>query len=187
MDIIELICSNPDCQARFSIPHPGSLEDFPVQCPECRTQLIVKPRPQSGSKASASGDDAERTEIAAPRKPAAPTMPRLVCEDADYPMPVSQSTYVLRSGINSIGREKSSSRASLQIHTNNRTVSGNHIIINLIPLKAGGFRAELRLWENKNKTTLQGRPMVPGDVYELFDGFVIGVNTLRMRFEVPKK
>lgn len=187
MDIIELICSNPDCQARFSIPHPGTLEDFPVQCPECKTQLIVKPRPHNSGKHSLSSDDAEMTVPAIQPKPTNVSLPRLVCEDSDYPMSASDSTYILRSGINSIGREKSSSRASLQIRTSNRTISGNHIIINLIPLKTGGFRAELRLWENKNKTTLQGKTMVAGDVYELFDGFVIGVNTLRMRFEVPKK
>lgn len=92
-------------------------------------------------------------------------------------------TYQLRSGINTIGRKAASSAASVQIATDDRTMSRSHAVIDVS--HAGGKTIHiLRNGANKNPSYLNGTLIGPQDQLILNNGDRIKMGNTEMTFKI---
>ena len=92
-------------------------------------------------------------------------------------------TYALRSGINTIGRKASSSAATVQIATDERTMSRSHAVIEVS--NAGGKTIHiLRNGANKNPSYLNGTVIGPQDQLILNNGDRIRMGNTEMTFKI---
>lgn len=92
-------------------------------------------------------------------------------------------TYQLRSGINTIGRKAASSPASVQIATDDRTMSRSHAVIEVS--HAGGKTIHiLRNGANKNPSFLNGSLIGPQDQLILNNGDRIKMGNTEMTFKI---
>lgn len=92
-------------------------------------------------------------------------------------------TYQLRSGINTIGRKVSSSAASIQIATDDRTMSRSHAIIEVS--NAGGRIIHiLRNGANKNPSYLNGSLIGQQDQLILNNGDRIKMGNTELTFKI---
>ena len=92
-------------------------------------------------------------------------------------------TYQLRSGINTIGRKASSSAASVQIATEDRTMSRSHAIIEVS--NAGGKQIHiLRNGANKNPSYLNGSLIGQQDQLILNNGDRIKMGNTELTFKI---
>lgn len=92
-------------------------------------------------------------------------------------------TYQLRSGINTIGRKAASSPASVQIATDDRTMSRSHAVIEVS--HAGGKTIHiLRNGANKNPSFLNGSLIGPHDQLILNNGDRIKMGNTEMTFKI---
>lgn len=92
-------------------------------------------------------------------------------------------TYQLRSGINTIGRKAASSPASVQIATDDRTMSRSHAVIEVS--NAGEKTIHiLRNGANKNPSYLNGTVLGPQDQLILNNGDRIKMGNTEMTFKI---
>lgn len=92
-------------------------------------------------------------------------------------------TYALRSGINTIGRKASSSAATVQIATDDRTMSRSHAVIEVS--NAGGKTIHiLRNGANKNPSYLNGTVIGPQDQLILNNGDRIKMGNTEVTFKI---
>lgn len=92
-------------------------------------------------------------------------------------------TYQLRSGINTIGRKAASSPASVQIATDDRTMSRSHAVIEVS--HAGGKTIHiLRNGANKNPSFLNGSLIGQHDQLILNNGDRIKMGNTEMTFKI---
>lgn len=92
-------------------------------------------------------------------------------------------TYQLRSGINTIGRKAASSPASVQIATDDRTMSRSHAVIDVS--HAGGKTIHiLRNGANKNPSYLNGSLIGQQDQLILNNGDRIKMGNTEMTFKI---
>lgn len=92
------------------------------------------------------------------------------------------STYALRLGINTIGRSAASSTATIQIATNDRTMSRSHAVIEVS--HAGGKTIHiLRNGANKNPSYMNGTLIGPQDQLVLNNGDRIKMGSTELTFK----
>ena len=92
-------------------------------------------------------------------------------------------TYQLRSGINTIGRKAASSSASVQIATDDRTMSRSHAVIEVS--RAGGKTIHiLRNGANKNPSYLNGSLIGQQDQLILNNGDRIKMGNTELTFKI---
>ena len=143
-----------DCQRYYPAPQ--------VMGPSEDTRYGTTPSPQTGSEET-------RTATAPQGKPG-------LLEDA------GGMSYSLSLGINTIGRKASSSTATVQIATTDRTMSRNHAIIEV--RDAGGQLIPLfRNAANKNPSRLNGVLVAQGDQLILNNGDRIQLGNTILTFK----
>ena len=86
---------------------------------------------------------------------------RLVFEDQPY---------FLEEGQNIIGRKGNTSKATVQIATDDRYMSRQHCSITITTLPDGTKKAVLSNYQNKNLTTIDGQEIETGDAIRLVNG-----------------
>ena len=86
---------------------------------------------------------------------------RLVFEDQPY---------FLEEGQNIIGRKGNTSKATVQIATDDRYMSRQHCSITITTLPDGTKKAVLSNYQNKNLTTIDGQEIEKGDAIRLVNG-----------------
>ena len=92
------------------------------------------------------------------------------------------STYALRLGINTIGRSAASSTATIQIATNDRTMSRSHAVIEVS--NAGGKTIHiLRNGANKNPSYMNGVLIGQQDQLVLNNGDRIKMGSTELTFK----
>ena len=89
--------------------------------------------------------------------------------------------YRLTSGMNSIGRMAPSSEASVQIVTDSRKMSRMHACIDV--KENGESKAVLSNWHNKNATSVNGMPVVEGNLVTLHPGDHVMMGDVEMIFD----
>lgn len=95
---------------------------------------------------------------------------------------VSGRIYSLRLGINTIGRKASTSTASVQIHTADRTMSRRHAIID-VRQAGGGIVHILKNGANKNPSYLNGTLIGRTDQFVLNNGDHIKMGSTELTFK----
>lgn len=176
MQIKRIQC--PKCGVVLEVKNSKNEEIKLIICPRCRTSLQVKfPHqqepidaytyyPQQNIATSENGatklafDGFGATQLITGEKKTN-TNTRLVFEDKPY---------FLEEGQNIIGRQGNTSKATVQIVTEDRYMSRQHCAIKVTTLPDGTKKAVLSNFQNKNTTSVDGQEIETGDEIRLTDG-----------------
>ena len=185
MNEIKIKC--PTCGKVLRLQDAPNINAASFTCPVCKEKHIVgkcqryaeQPKPTSPSseetqygpaQSSACGGDETRVG-------SAPSTKIGVLADN------TGRTYQLCIGINTIGRKAASSTASVQIVTDDRTMSRSHAIIEVS--NAGGKTIHiLRNGANKNPSYLNGTVIGPQDQLILNNGDRIRMGNTELTFKI---
>ena len=197
MQIKRIIC--PKCRAILDVKNSQNEEVNIITCPSCKTGLKVKFPPQqepveaktflSGQPTAGNGTTqlggldgrtilgggtGGSTVLGIPNQGTSVTA-RLTYGGKDYP---------LKEGQNIIGRQGTTSMATVQIETADRYMSRQHCSITVSTLPDGTKKVVLRNYQNKNQTTVDGQPIENDDTIRLTDGncITMGHTTVTFKF-----
>lgn len=129
----------------------------------------AQPQPSSFGTAN-SGEETQMMSSGVSGKPS-----HLVCDGVDY---------LLSEGINIVGRKSESSKATVQIVTDDRYMSRRHSSIKLSTMPDGSQKALISNAENKNRTFINGQELSGNDVLTLSDGDEIKMGHTTMIYKV---
>lgn len=198
MQIKRIIC--PKCRAVLDVKNSQNETVKQITCPSCKTVLQVKFQPQqepieaktyyappkqptadsgktqlgnAGGDTILGGSVSGSTVLGAPTKATATA--RLTFGGKVYP---------LQEGPNIVGRQATTSKATVQIETADRYMSRQHCIINVSTLSDGSKKAVLGNYQNKNSTTINGQLINMGDEIRLADGNSITMGHTTVTFKL---
>ncbi len=92
--------------------------------------------------------------------------------------------YPLEEGQNIVGRKGNTSKASVQIATDDRYMSRQHCSITVTTLPDGTKKAVLSNYMNKNLTSVNGQEIETGDAIRLTDGNSITMGHTTVTFKL---
>ena len=182
----------PNCQVVLDVANSKNETVKQITCPKCQAVLQVKFPPQqapleaetyyapkkptvdSGATQLA-GSSYGATQLATPKEKAQSCRARLVFEDKPY---------YLEEGQNIIGRKGNTSKADIQIATDDRYMSRQHCSITITTLPDGTKKAVLSNYQNKNLTTIDGQEIETGDAIRLVNGNRITMGRTTVVFKV---
>ena len=98
-----------------------------------------------------------------------------MCNGMRYDLPI---------GCNIIGRKAMSSGADVQIDTDDRFLSREHMTINVRRLPDGGIKVDVSNYKNKNVTTVNDTPLGQDDAIVLHNGDTIHIGKTSMTFHM---
>ena len=178
----------PNCQVVLEVTNSKNEEVKQITCPKCQAVLQVKFPPQqapleaetyyapkknvadngatqlagvNNGETQLAGGSYGATQLATPKEKAQSSSVRLVFEDKPY---------FLEEGQNIIGRKGNTSKADIQIATDDRYMSRQHCSITVTTLPDGTKKAVLSNYQNKNLTTIDGQEIETGDAIRLVNG-----------------
>lgn len=149
-------------------------------CPSCKVTLQVKfssPQPQEPLE--------PKTFYAPPKQPVADNgttqlagasygttqyAPKKTSPSSHIRLMFEEKEYALLEGQNIVGRKGTTSKATIQIETEDRYMSRQHCIINVSILPDGSPKAVLSNYLNKNQTSVNGQVIGNGDEIRLTNG-----------------
>ena len=193
MQIKRIIC--PKCRAILDVKNSQNEEVKIITCPSCKTGLKVKFPPQqepveaktflSGQPTAGNGTTqlggldgrtilGGNTVLGTSNQGTSVTA-RLTYGGKDYP---------LKEGQNIIGRQGTTSMATVQIETADRYMSRQHCSITVSTLPDGTKKVVLRNYQNKNQTTVDGQPIENDDTIRLTDGNCITMGHTTVTFKL---
>lgn len=174
---MEKIVECPNCKKLLKVGNPNNLELRIINCPNCKYPLRVTfPTPLDAHTYLApqkNNIDGGETQLAAPKQQSSSVS--LVYKDVNYP---------LEDGQNIIGRKGSSSMATIQIASEDRTMSRQHCCIQVSTLPDGSKKAVLSNYQNKNMTIVDGQEVENGDEIRLTDGNRITMGQTTITFKL---
>ena len=169
----------PNCQVVLDVTNSKNEQVKQITCPKCQAVLQVKFPPQqapleaetfiatpkrpivdSGATQLA-GSSFGATQLVTPKEMPKECNARLVFEDQPY---------FLEEGQNIIGRKGNTSKATVQIATDDRYMSRQHCSLTITTLPDGTKKAVLSNYQNKNLTTIDGQEIGTGDAIRLVNG-----------------
>jgi hypothetical protein len=149
MQEVKIKC--PHCQTLLSVKNVAGGAEATVTCPSCQTALRVK----FGNRQQASAPAPEP-----PHRPADDEGETVIgsgnVSKARFFLKVAGQTYQLTDGVNTIGRQASSSGATIQIATTDHKMSRHHAEIEVLRYPGGITRVKIKNWQNKNNTWVNG-------------------------------
>lgn len=169
----------PNCGVILDVKNSHDETERLITCPGCKILLkvnfkISEPLEAHTYYAPQVNHNSTVTQLAQPLKKHSSL--RLIYEN---------HTYSLRMGINKVGRKSNSSVADIQIETNDRYMSRQHAIINVVRMTDDGLKVTLKNDQNKNQTVVNGQVVENGDEIRLTDGnnIVMGQTTILFKSE----
>ena len=204
MQTKRIIC--PKCKAVLDVTNSKNETLKQITCPSCKTILQVKFPPQqeqpqqepieahtyyappkrpmadsgetqlagAGGETVLGGGLSGATQLYTPTQKTTATA-KLTFGGKDYP---------LQEGQNIIGRQGTTSKATVQIETADRYMSRQHCSITVTTLPDGTKKAVLSNYQNKNLTTIDGQPIETGDSIRLTDGNSITMGHTTVTFKL---
>ena len=178
----------PNCQVVLEVTNSKNEEVKQITCPKCQAVLQAKFPPQqapleaetyyapkknvadngatqlagvNNGETQLAGGSYGATQLATHKEKAQSSSVRLVFEDKPY---------FLEEGQNIIGRKGNTSKADIQIATDDRYMSRQHCSITVTTLPDGTKKAVLSNYQNKNLTTIDGQEIETGDAIRLVNG-----------------
>lgn len=169
----------PNCQIILDVTNSKEEEVKQITCPNCKAVLQVKfppkqapleaqtyyapqiqPSADSGATQLTGSSDGV-TQLVFPKEMPKESNACLVFDEKSYP---------LEEGQNIVGRKATTSKATIQIETDDRYMSRQHCAITVATLPDGTKKAVLSNYQNKNQTTVDGQEIETGDAIRLVDG-----------------
>ena len=170
----------PQCGVVLDVKNSKNEIVKQITCPSCNSPLQVSFEKQqeplvahtylAPKKNPTTGGE---TQLATPKQQSSSAS--LVYKDVNYP---------LEDGQNIIGRKGSSSMATIQIASEDRTMSRQHCCIQVSSLPDGSKKAVLSNYQNKNMTIVDGQEMEDGDEIRLTDGNRITMGQTTITFKL---
>ena len=170
----------PQCGVVLDVKNSKNETVKQITCPSCSTVLQVKFAPQNDPieahtyyAPKTNMDQYGKTELAS-----SSTIHKSAC------LVYEGTTLPLMIGDNIIGRKGQTSKASVQIATDDRYLSRQHCRITITILSDGSLKAILRDYQNKNMTFVDGQAIDEGDEIRLSDGcrITMGNTTVTFKF-----
>lgn len=160
----------PRCGATLRVNFP------PQQEPLTTHTVLVPPQPNPASDGATQlvGTPSVATVLASSQQAVSQVL-KLVFNGVDYP---------LVDGQNIIGRQASTSEASIQLPTSDRYMSRQHCSIRVSTLPNGSKKAVLSNYKNKNATLINGTAVQDDDQIILNDGCQITMGRTTVTFKL---
>ena len=204
MQTKRIIC--PKCKAVLDVRNSQNETVKQITCPSCKTLLQVKFQPQqelpqqepieaptfyappkqptadsgetqladAGGETLLGGGLSGATQLYTPTQKTTATA-KLTFGGKDYP---------LKEGQNIVGRQGTTSKATVQIETADRYMSRQHCSVTVTTLPDGTKKAVLSNYQNKNQTAIDGQPIENGDSIRLTDGNSITMGHTTIMFKL---
>ena len=192
MDVLQIKC--PWCSAVLSVKNQPGLERAMLTCPVCsRKQPFTSYKKHEPKKAPSPntkypGMDDSETNInlggmggmQASNNTASMIIGQLTVDGTSIKFPLSE-------GMNVIGRQAASSKASIQIPTgSNQHLSREHLVIEVKKVPMKGMVHYISLYKEKvNPTKVGNQDLMYGDKIILNNGDIISLPDVKLRFEIP--
>ena len=189
MQTKRIIC--PQCKAVLDVRNSKNEEVKQFTCPSCKTLLQVKFAPRQepieaptfiAPSPSQSALDGE-TQLAGAGY-AATQLVSSSKSKATAKLHFHGVEYELEEGQNIIGRKGTTSKATVQIDTDDRYMSRQHCSITVKTLPDGVKKAVLSNYQNKNLTSIDGQEIATGDEIRLTDGNSITMGRTTVTFKL---
>ena len=189
MQTKRIIC--PQCRAVLDVRNSKNEEVKQFTCPSCKALLQVKFAPQQepieaptfiAPSPSQSALDGE-TQLAGAGY-AATQLVSSSKSKATAKLHFHGVEYELEEGQNIIGRKGTTSKATVQIDTDDRYMSRQHCSITVKTLPDGVKKAVLSNYQNKNLTSIDGQEIATGDEIRLTDGNSITMGRTTVTFKL---
>lgn len=167
----------PHCQVGLKVDEgkiPLGITSF--KCPKCKKSIPVDLLGKE-TKPSREADEPE-TEVVQPVKISAGRL--TVLPDADTP----EQVFPLYEGIVVAGRKSSASKAAIAIETADKSMSREHIRIEVKKEPKGGYKHYLSDNNSKNRTLYNSSYLSEGEVVVLSDNDEIVIGRTSLRFNV---
>lgn len=182
----------PKCGVVLDVKNSKNEEVKQITCPQCKTVLQVKFPPQQ--------EPLEAKTYYAPPKPKVTdsgatqlaggsfgatqlaTAKKKTCSDAR--LIFEDKPYFLEEGKNIVGRKGNTSKATVQIATDDRYMSRQHCSITVTSLPDGTKKVVLSNYQNKNLTSVDGQEIETGDEIRLFNGNRITMGCTTVTFKL---
>lgn len=172
---IKVIC--PNCKNRLTIPYQSGLSDKLLTCPICRFKAKVAIYQQGRAAQGGYGSDGEPTQV---NFDSLGAMDRTIGS-----LYIKEKEFALKKGKTVIGRCASTSRADMQIPTDDLYMSRVHAAIT-VREGANGLVHLLEPMNPKNPIRVNGIKMEQGDVVALEWGDRLQFGHTELIFEHPK-
>ena len=173
MQEVKIKC--PECNTLLSVKNTNGEPEATVTCPKCQSMLRVKFGKQKQSEPETP-----------PRRPMGDGGETVIGEPtlrrSRFYLKVAGQTYQLVDGINTIGRQASSSSASIQIATNDHKMSRHHAEIEVLRYPGGITRVKVKNWQNKNSTWVNGVELNDDETLILKNGCRLKLGDTEMFF-----
>lgn len=170
----------PKCGVVLDVKNSMNETVKQITCPSCGAVLQVKFEPQEEPieahtyyAPKASNDNSGATILAAAQKSHKSAI--LVYNGIEYP---------LETGENIVGRKGNTSKATIQIPTDDRFMSRQHCRISVTFLSDGSLKVTLCDYQNKNMTSVNGQTINQGDEIRLSDGNKITMGQTTVVFKL---
>lgn len=166
----------PSCGVLLDVRNSSGTSEKEISCPNCNSRIVVKfSTPQiAPSKESVETQEFHTSFISG------------LTDGIMGKLLYNGQTYSLQMGINSVGRKASTSKATIQIDTSDRSMSRMHSIINVTRMFDGTLRTTIKNADNKNITYVGGQILYDGDTIVLNDGDVIKMGNVNITFVKSK-
>ena len=182
----------PSCGVVLDVQNSKNELVKQITCPKCKAVLQVKFPPQQEPLEA-------KTYYAPPKQPVADNGATQLASSSygatqlvtDTPK-ISTSakllydgvSYPLEEGQNIIGRRGNTSKATIQIATDDRYMSRQHCSVTVTTLPDGTKKVVLSNYQNKNLTSIDGQPIETGDAIRLTDGNSITMGHTTITFKL---
>ena len=182
----------PSCGVVLDVQNSKNELVKQITCPKCKAVLQVKFPPQQepleaktyyappkklvadNGATQLAGSSYGATQLVTDT-PKISTSAKLLYDGISYP---------LEEGQNIIGRKGNTSKATIQIATDDRYMSRQHCSINVTTLPDGTKKAVLSNYQNKNLTSIDGQPIETGDAIRLTEGNSITMGHTTITFKL---
>lgn len=181
----------PNCHKVLEVKNSKNETVKHITCPACAAPLQVKFSPQQEPlvahtvlvppQSNPASDGA--TQFGGSPSAATVLVPPQQAVSKSLKLEYNGNEYPLVEGQNIIGRQASTSKASIQLPTSDRYMSRQHCIIQVSTLPDGSKKAVLTNYQNKNATLINGSTIQDGDLIRLQDGdqIVMGHTTVTFK------
>lgn len=174
-ELLKIKC--PNCGAVLTIKKTIGLETKNIPCPVCKKTSryidykVPKQRysPQDEDETTTTGDETQTGHL---KQWSIGKLQKVG----------TSLVYSLSLGVNTIGRKAQTSNATIQIDTDDLTMSRSHSIIEVQKLKTGGYIHYFSNAQNKNATYINSELIENGDRIILRGGEIIKMSNTTLKF-----
>lgn len=167
----------PKCSVVLDVKNSKNEEVKQITCPKCGCVLQVKFDPQQEpieaptyyAPKSAANDNGA-TQLAGSAYGSTQLVSSVPKKKQSAKLMFDGDSYELEEGKNIVGRKGNTSKATVQIATEDHYMSRQHCAINVTTLPDGTIKAVLSNYQNKNCTKVEGQEIETGDAIRLSDG-----------------